>query len=108
MKRSQKQKILQAFADGYGIAFIGSMALYLIYRKEDNMKVKALIETYSGGKYGRPGKYIAIVEPQFFKNGNMKKTGFTVIEKIETIKKGYHHQCANYSERIAEILEEME
>lgn len=68
------------------------------------MKVTALIETYSGGKYGRPGEYIAIVEPQFFKNGKMKKSNFKVIQVLETIKKGYHHHCANYSERIAKVM----
>lgn len=70
------------------------------------MKVKATIETWSGGKYGRPGEYVAIVEPYFFKNGNMKKTGFRVIKTLEIIKKGYHHQCANYSERIAKVMNE--
>ena len=78
------------------------------YPKEKKpMTVKALIRTYSGGKYGRSGEYIAIVEPKYFKNGNMKKTDFRVVEKLEVIKKGYHHQCANYSESIAEVLEEV-
>lgn len=70
------------------------------------MKVKAIIETYSGGRYGRSGEYIAIVEPQFFKNGNMKKTNFNVVETLETIKKGYRHHCANYSERIYKVMNE--
>lgn len=68
--------------------------------------IKALIRTYSGGKWGRSGEYIAIVEPKYFKNGNMQKSGFRVIEKLEVLKRGYHHPCANYSESIAEVLEE--
>lgn len=71
------------------------------------MKVKALIKCYSGGKYGRIGEYIAIVEPKFFKNGNMIKTGFHVVEILETIKKGYHFPTARYTESIAEVLEEV-
>jgi len=72
------------------------------------MKIKARIKTFAGGLYGRSGEYIAIVRPQFFKNGNMKKTKFTVIETLEVIKKGYHHHCAKYSETIDEVLEVVE
>lgn len=37
------------------------------------MKIKALIREFNGGRYGRSGEYIAIVEPQLFKNGKIKK-----------------------------------
>lgn len=69
------------------------------------MTVKARIKTYAGGKWGRSGEYIAIVKPEFFKNGNMKKSNFTVVATLEVIKKGYHHRCARYSERISRIMD---
>jgi len=68
--------------------------------------IKARIKTWSGGKYGRCGEYIAIVQPEYFKNGKIKKTDFKVIKTLGTVKKGYHHQCANYSESIAEVIED--
>lgn len=71
----------------------------------DEMKVKARIKTCAGGKWGRNGEYIATIEPKFFKNGNIKKSDFRVIEVLEIVKKGYHHQCARYSESIDEVLE---
>lgn len=80
--------------------FIGGIA-----KEENEMKVKARIKTYAGGRWGRNGEYIAIVEPKFFKNGNIKKSDFRVIEVLEVVKKGYHHQCARYSESIDEVIE---
>ena len=67
--------------------------------------IKAEITEYNGGKYGRSGQYIAIVKPQYFKNGNLKKTDFTVVEKIEEIKKGYGYGSATHTEAITDILE---
>ena len=70
------------------------------------MKAKAIINVYNGGKYGRMGQYIAIIEPVFFKNGKMKKTGFRTIEVIEQIKKGYRAtNNATQTESIGEIIE---
>jgi hypothetical protein len=69
------------------------------------MKIKAIIEEYNGGKYGRPGEYIAVVEPAFFKNGKIKKTGFNVIQLIEITKSGYGYGNATHAERIKTVLE---
>lgn len=72
---------------------------------EHPTRVKAVIREYNSGRYGRMGEYIAIVEPQYFKNGNIKKSGFTVIETIEQIKKGYGYGNCKHSEVIHDILE---
>ena len=72
------------------------------------MKVKAKIGVYNGGRYGRNGEYIAVIEPRFFKNGNMKKSDFKVIETLEITKKGYNYGNAPCSESIKEIIEVLE
>ena len=71
------------------------------------MKVKAIIREYNGGRYGRMGEYVAIIEPAFFKNGEMKKTGFSVIEKLEVTKNGYRaNGNATHTESIYKVIEE--
>ena len=68
--------------------------------------IKARITVYNGGKYGRPDEFIAIIKPEYFKNGNIKKTDFTIIEELETIKKGYNYGGnATSSAVISEIIE---
>lgn len=74
-------------------------------KEEQPEKVKAKINEYNGGKYGRSGQYIAIIKPEYFKNGNIKAQSFTVIEKVETIKKGYNYGTATHSESICDVLE---
>ena len=71
-------------------------------------KIKAVIQEFNGGKYGKMGEYVAIVKPQYFKNGNMKKSGFTVDKIIETRKKGYGYSGCAHAERIAKVLEIIE
>lgn len=68
------------------------------------MKVIAKINEWNGGNYGRSGQYVAIIEPEYFKNGKMKKTGFKVIEHLETIKNGNRYNGALHSESIGEII----
>lgn len=67
-------------------------------------RVKALIGQYFGGRYGRSGEYIAWIEPEYFKNGNMIKSRFRVIEVVEVIKKGYGHGSCRHSETIKAVL----
>ena len=76
--------------------------------KNQPVKVKARIREFNGGKYGRSGEYIAIIEPEYFKNGNYKKGSFRVVERLETIKKGYGYGSCTHSEQIADILEVIE
>lgn len=66
--------------------------------------VKARIKTYNGGKFGKSGEYVAIIIPKYFKNGNLKKSDFEVVEVLEIIKKDYGYKTATHSETIAEIL----
>lgn len=69
--------------------------------------MKAIIRVYNGGKYGRMGEYIADITPAYFKNGNMKKTGFTVNRVIEVTKKGYRAcSSATQTESIFKVLEQ--
>lgn len=69
-------------------------------------KIKARITVYNGGRYGRPDEFIAIIKPEYFKNGNIKKSDFTIIEELETIKKGYNYGgIATSSVVISEIIE---
>ena len=70
-------------------------------------KLKVLIEVYNGGRYGKPGKYIAIVEPCYFKNGKLMTTKFKHIQTVEVISNGYNYGNATTSERIVEVLEEI-
>ena len=76
--------------------------------KKENMTgetVKAVIEEYNGGRYGRKGEYVAIIKPEFFKNGKIIRSNFKVIERLETIKKGYAASGnATHSERIGSII----
>lgn len=72
------------------------------------MRIKALIREYNGGRYGKMGEYIAIVEPQLFKNGKIKKSGFKLIKYIETVKSGYRYGNATHNESIREVLEVLE
>lgn len=37
------------------------------------MRIIAKINEWNGGNYGRSGQYVAIVEPELFKNGKIKK-----------------------------------
>ena len=68
--------------------------------------IKARITVYNGGRYGRPDEFIAIIKPEYFKNGNIKKTDFTIIEELETIKKGYNYGGnATSSAVISEIID---
>lgn len=69
--------------------------------------MKARIQVFCGGRYGRSGEYIAEIIPEYFKNGNMKRTKFQVVAKtIEVTKKWYKYGNATVSERIKEIIEE--
>lgn len=72
---------------------------------EHPSKIKALIREWNGGRYGKSAEYIAVIEPEYFKNGSIKKGSFRVIEVLETTKKGYRYGNANHSEQIADILE---
>lgn len=69
------------------------------------MIVKALLTEYNGGKHGKTGERIAIVKPQFFKNGKMKKSGFEELQEVEVIKKGYRFGTANHNEVITKVIE---
>lgn len=55
--------------------------------KAQPTRVKARVKEFNGGQYGRGGEYIAVIQPEYFKNGRYKKQSFKVIETIETIKK---------------------
>lgn len=68
--------------------------------------MKARIQVFCGGKYGRSGEYIAEIIPKYFKNGNIKKTVFTWVKTIEITKKWYAYGNARVTERIKEIIEE--
>ena len=70
------------------------------------MKVKACIQEWNGGKWGRMGEYIAIITPRFFKNGNLKKTDFVEHEVLEVIKKGYNYGTAKCVKSIKYIIED--
>ena len=76
------------------------------FRKENmtGETVKAIIQEYNGGKYGRMGEYVAIIKPCFFKNGKIIRSQFEVVETLETLKKGYRYGNATYSERIGTII----
>lgn len=79
------------------------------FRKEKmtGETVKAVIEEYNGGRYGRKGEYVAIIKPKFFKNGGIIRSNFDVVEKLETIKKGYAASSnATHAERIGSIIVE--
>lgn len=72
------------------------------------LKVR-IVEWYGGRVVGinRTGEYIAIIKPQYFKNGDLMRTRFTVVKVLETIKNGYGcGQCA-YAKRIAEVYGEV-
>lgn len=73
--------------------------------KRQPKRVKARIKEFNSGQYGRGGEYIAVIQPEYFKNGRYKKQSFKVIEKIETIKKGYGYGNCKHAETIAEIIE---
>lgn len=78
----------------------------LICKDKKPELIKARITVYNGGRYGRPDEFIAIIKPEYFKNGKIKKTDFTIIEELERIKKGYNYGgIAASSAVISEILE---
>jgi hypothetical protein len=78
----------------------------LIYKIKKPELIKARITVYNGGKYGRPDEFIAIIKPEYFKNGNIKKSNFTIIEKLQTIKQGYNFRGSAISSAvISEIIE---
>lgn len=72
------------------------------------MIIKAVIQEFNGGRYGKMGERIALVEPKFFKNGKMIKSDFHEVAEIETIKKGYGYGYCAHSQRIKEVLEVVE
>lgn len=77
----------------------------LMIKDQKPEMIKARITVYNGGRYGRPDEFIAIIKPEYFKNGNIKKTDFTIIEELERIKKGYNYRgTAASSAVISEIL----
>lgn len=67
--------------------------------------MKARIREWNGGQYGKMGEYIAEIEPQYFKNGNIKKSKFDISEIYETIKKGYGYRGSSKSYQIVSIFE---
>ena len=67
-------------------------------------KVLAVVSVYNGGKWGKMERYAAEIAPQYFKNGKMKRSGFRVINRVETLQKGYRSQGAAQSESITAIL----
>ena len=69
-------------------------------------KVKAMIYEYNGGRYGRTGKYIAMITPKYFKNGNLKKGDFIEHDVVEIIQKGYNYGNAKSSKSIQYIIED--
>ena len=74
-------------------------------KEEKPEKVKAVINVFNGGKYGKNGQYVAIIKPEYFGNGNIKHQSFTVVEELETLKRGYSYGSARQRESIGEILE---
>lgn len=74
---------------------------------EQTRKFLVKIAVYNGGSYGRKGEYIAEVMPKFFKNGNMKKSDFVVVNVVEVLKKGYKYGTAKSVETIEEIIKEL-
>lgn len=72
---------------------------------EQPKKVKAVIREFNGGRYGKAGEYIAIVELCYFKNGKFKKTDFRLVEFVERTKKGYGCGNCRHTESIEDILE---
>lgn len=69
----------------------------------DKFKI-ATVEVFNGGRYGKPEIFKALIEPSYFNNGKMKKTDFTIVKRLETIKKGYNfNNIARNSMRIGDI-----
>lgn len=64
------------------------------------------IKEFNGGRYGRMGKYIAIIKPHYFKNGNLIKSQFEMVQYVETIKQGYRYGTATHTETIDCIIAE--
>lgn len=71
-------------------------------------KVKALINEYNGGKWGRDGQYIAIIEPKYYNNGDYARHLFKVVEVLEVVKQGYRYTKHGNCEQIYEILDIIE
>ena len=76
--------------------------------KKQPERIIARIREFNGGRYGRTGESIAIIEPEYFKNGEVKHSIFRRIETLETLKKGYSYAGASHNEQIIEILEVVE
>ena len=77
------------------------------FKKEDmtGETVKAIIKEYNGGRYGRKGEYLAVIKPKFFKNGGIIRSNFEVVERLETIKKGYRASGnTTHAERVGSII----
>ena len=66
----------------------------------------ARIKEFNGGRYGKTGEYIAEIKPEYFKNGNIKRSVFTVLDIKETIKKGYGYGNASKAWQIVSIIED--
>ena len=71
-------------------------------------KVKALINEYNGGKWGRDGQYIAIIKPKYHNNGDYARNLFEVVEVVEVIKQGYRYTKRGNCEHIVDVLEIIE
>ena len=74
-------------------------------KNEQPKKVKAVIREFNGGRYGKTGEYVAIVELRYFKNGKFKKTNFRLVEFIERTIWGYGCGNCRHTESITDILE---
>lgn len=65
--------------------------------------VIAIVSIFSTGRYGRNGLMKCEIKPQYFKNGEMKKTKFDIIKEIEYYKKPYSYGNAKVSYSIVKI-----
>lgn len=68
-------------------------------------QIFAQVAEYYGGAYSRPRRTLALIEPEFFKNGNMKSGSFTVIKEIAVLENGYHYSTASFTGKSFKIID---
>ena len=69
------------------------------------MKKKALIKEWNGGRYGKMGEYVALIDVELKPNGEPYKTKFEVLEVLEVKTKGYRYGNACSSRSIVHFID---
>ena len=77
--------------------------------KQKPRRIIAKIREINGGRHGRTGESVAVVEPEYFANGEIKRSVFRRINTINVLKVPFSpKKNTKHYEQIIEVIEIIE